>query len=392
MKTFVRRYWPLLSTIFASLVFAAAANAQSLYWLDTRFSAPTLNKSDALGNNILSVALPAQTLPEGLACDASSNVYWTEAVASSGRVQRASSSLTGITTLVTGNSVMRGIAADIAGSKLYWTTSNLFIGSLVRRAALGGGAITNLLSLGSAANPRGIAMDHDGGKVYWADFDADAIYRANLDGSAQELWLQLPVGSHPYGVAIDGRAQQQIYWTEYAGKIRRRSLAGGSTTTLFSGLSNPTYLTLDLVGGQMYWSEGGAGAQHIYRGPLAGGARTTLALPLTTYGGLAFVGSGSVSSPPDALPAEFALAPLAPNPARGPVRAEFALPQESHVRLSVIDLQGREVAVLADGTYPAGRHEVSWDSNAGRPPAAGVYFVRMVVGGRVWMRRLVRVR
>jgi hypothetical protein len=163
-------------------------------------------------------------------------------------------------------------------------------------------------------------------------------------------------------------------------------------TTLYSGLANPTYLALDLVGGQMYWSEGGAGAQHIYKGPLAGGIRTTLALPVTTYGGLAFIGSGSVSAPPDALPAEFALAPLAPNPARGPVRTEFALPTESHVRLSVIDLQGREVAVLADGTYPAGRHEAEWATNAGRPIPAGVYFVRMVAGGRAWMRRLVRIQ
>jgi hypothetical protein len=142
----------------------------------------------------------------------------------------------------------------------------------------------------------------------------------------------------------------------------------------------------------MYWSEGGAGAQHIYKGPMAGGVATLLALPLTTYGGLAFVPNASVGAPPEALPVEFALAPLAPNPARGPVRAEFALPRESHVRLSVIDLQGREVAVLADRTYPAGRHEASWDANAGRPAPAGVYFVRMVVGGRAWMRRLVRTR
>ena len=386
-----RRRLPFLP-IAVSLALATAAKAQSLYWLDTRFSAPTLNKSDALGNNILSVSLTAQTLPEGLACDAGGNVYWTEAVVTSGRVQRASPALTGIATLVTGNSAMRGIATDVAGGKLYWTTSNLFIGSTVRRSAMNGSGFTNLILLGNAANPRGIAVDHDGGKLYWADFDADALYRSNLDGSGQELWLQLPVNAHPYGVAIDGSAAQQVYWTEYAGKIRRRPLAGGSMTTLFSGLANPTYLALDLVGGQMFWSEGGAGAQHIYRGALTGGARTLLALPLTTYGGLAFAPNASVSAPPEALPAEFALAPLAPNPSSGPVRAEFTLPRESHVRVSVIDLQGREVAVLVDGTYPAGRHAVTWETNAGRPAPAGVYFVRMAVGARAWMRRLVHTR
>jgi hypothetical protein len=72
------------------------------------------------------------------------------------------------------------------------------------------------------------------------------------------------------------------------------------------------------------------------------------------------------------------------------VRTEFALPRESHVRVSVIDLQGREIAVLADGTFPAGRHAGSWD--AGKSAPAGIYFVRMVVAGRSWMRRLVRTR
>jgi len=386
----VRRRYLILLWVLAGALLAPVARAQVLYWLDTNFSAPTLNKSDALGNAIMSVALPVGTLPEGLACDAGGFIYWTEAQPSGARVQRVGPSLANITTLVGGGSTLRGIAVDAAADKLYWTTSNLFIGSLVRTAGLGGGAFTNLISLGSVANLRGIAVDHVGGKLYWADFDRDALYRANLDGSGVELWLPLIANTHPYGVAIDASAQQ-IYWTEYAGKIRRMPIAGGSSVTLYGGLANPTYLALDPASGQMYWSEGGAGAQHIYRGPMAGGTKVALALPLTSYGGLALQPSGLAGAPPGDTPVDFALAPLAPNPSVGPVQAEFALPRESHVRLTVIDIQGREVAVLADGTYPAGRHEATWDTNAGQPPA-GVYFVRMVVGARAWMQRLVHTR
>ena len=387
--TSTRRRFVLALLLAASSLLAPVARAQALYWLDTSFGAPTINKSDALGNAISSVALDAGTLPEGLALDASGNVYWTEAVASGARVQRAGTSLADITMLASGGSSLRGIAVDHAGGKIYWTTSNLFIGCFVRRSALDGSGFTNLMALGSDANLRGIAVDQAGGKLYWADFDRDALYRANLDGSVLELWRQLPEGARPYGVAIDASAQQ-VYWSEYAGKIRRAPLAGGPMTTLFGGLANPTYIALDPASGQMYWSEGGAGAQHIYKGPMAGGVRTTLGLPLTTYGGLAFQPDGNVSAPPTSLPLEFALAPLAPNPSRGRVRAEFALPSESHVRVSVIDLQGREVAVLADGVYPGGRHEASW--NHGHQVPAGVYFVRLVAGGRAWMRRLVQVR
>lgn len=385
-----RRLFVLVLVIAAALP-AGDARAQLLYWLDTSFGAPTLNKADGFGSAISSVALPVGTLPEGLACDASGHVYWTEAVVSGARVQRAGPLLADITTLVGGGSSLRGIAVDAVAGQLYWTTSNLFIGSFVRRSALDGSGFTNLISLGPTANPRGIAVDHVGGKIYWADFDRDGIYRANLDGSTVEVWQSVPAGAHPYGVAFDPNLHM-LYWTEYSGKIRCAPTATGVAVSLYGGLANPTYLTLDPAAGQLYWSEGGAGTQHIYRGPAAGGPRIALALPLTTYGGLAFQPNSLAAGPPPALPLDFGLSPPAPNPSRDPVRAEFALPREAHVRLSVIDLQGREVAVLADGTYAAGRHAATWDTNTGRAPAAGVYFVRMVVGGRAWMRRFVHTR
>lgn len=383
------RLMPLL--VIASLVLSPAADAQVLYWLDTNFATPTLNKADAMGNAISSVALPTATLPEGLASDAGGKVFWAEANLSGARIQRAAPTLESITTLVSGGSALRGIAVDDVAGTIYWTSSNLVTGSRVTRSALDGSGATILLALGAVASPRGIAVDHAGGSIYWADFDQDALYRANLDGSGMVLWLPLPTNSHPFGVAFDP-VGQELYWTEYAGKIRRMSIAGGPMSTLIGGLAKPTYITLDPSSGQMYWSEGGTGAQQIYRGPMAGGSRTALGLPLTTYGGVAFQSNETVSAPDAPLPPDFALAPLSPNPSAGPVRAEFALPREGPVRLSVIDAQGREVAVLVDGTLPAGRHQASWSAIAGRPIPAGVYFVRLVADGRAWSRRLVRVR
>ncbi|MBK7367609.1 MAG: hypothetical protein IPJ04_06760 [Candidatus Eisenbacteria bacterium] len=62
------------------------------------------------------------------------------------------------------------------------------------------------------------------------------------------------------------------------------------------------------------------------------------------------------------------------------------------MRVSVLDVQGREVATLADGAFAAGRHGVAFDE-AGRPLAAGLYFVRMrVSGGPEFTRRIVIAR
>jgi len=74
----------------------------------------------------------------------------------------------------------------------------------------------------------------------------------------------------------------------------------------------------------------------------------------------------------------FALSRIAPNPAvSGPVRVEFAVPREAKVRVTVLDVRGREIAQLANARYAPGIHTVNWnrESRAGRV-AAGLYFVR----------------
>ena len=74
---------------------------------------------------------------------------------------------------------------------------------------------------------------------------------------------------------------------------------------------------------------------------------------------------------------------VAPNPSSTVARVSFAVPTACVARVSVVDVLGREVAVLVDGSVSAGRHEAVLD--AGRL-AAGVYVVRASVGGDVTTR------
>ena len=43
------------------------------------------------------------------------------------------------------------------------------------------------------------------------------------------------------------------------------------------------------------------------------------------------------------------------------------------MRLTVVDVTGRIVAMLADGPFDAGVHEVRWE----RAPAPGIYFAKL---------------
>jgi hypothetical protein len=89
----------------------------------------------------------------------------------------------------------------------------------------------------------------------------------------------------------------------------------------------------------------------------------------------------------------FALARISPNPSLGPTLIEFALPREAPVRLSVADVQGREVVLLATGSYRAGTHQVTWSGQTDRGDASpGLYFICLKTPEGTMVRRLALTR
>ena len=84
----------------------------------------------------------------------------------------------------------------------------------------------------------------------------------------------------------------------------------------------------------------------------------------------------------------------APNPFRPSTAIAFTLGRPGPVKLDVVDVRGRLVRRLAEGTRPAGRHRIVWDGRdeSGRRAAAGVYFCRLAADGTTESRRMVRLR
>ena len=89
----------------------------------------------------------------------------------------------------------------------------------------------------------------------------------------------------------------------------------------------------------------------------------------------------------------FALGAVRPNPSSGAVQFGYQLPRAADARLSIIDVQGREIALIAGGTVAMGRHMATWTgATAGGQAARGLYFVRFSAGGKVFTRRFALIR
>ncbi len=74
-----------------------------------------------------------------------------------------------------------------------------------------------------------------------------------------------------------------------------------------------------------------------------------------------------------------------PNPFNPSTSIQYRLAEDSHVRISVLDLRGQIVAVLSDGHETAGAHSVMWHGKdgQGRNMATGTYLVMMNAGNEV---------
>jgi hypothetical protein len=84
-------------------------------------------------------------------------------------------------------------------------------------------------------------------------------------------------------------------------------------------------------------------------------------------------------APTNEIPASYSLSQNYPNPFNPSTEISYGLPEQSDVRLSIVDLLGQEVRRLVDGVQSAGNHIVTWDGTnaSGQVLASGIYFYNL---------------
>ena len=84
------------------------------------------------------------------------------------------------------------------------------------------------------------------------------------------------------------------------------------------------------------------------------------------------------------------LRPNYPNPFNPNTTLRYSLAKAGHVRLSIMDIAGRRLAILVDEVRVAGDHQLVWRGldDRGRQAASGLYFVLLESDGQVAVRKM----
>ena len=94
------------------------------------------------------------------------------------------------------------------------------------------------------------------------------------------------------------------------------------------------------------------------------------------------------------IPQTFELGQNYPNPFINATAIDFAVPHEVHAILTVYDISGRAVAVLADRTYSPAHYTAHWDGTdeQGRRVSPGVYIYTLNAGEHSAMGKMIITR
>jgi len=232
-------------------------------------------------------------------------VYWTDVEGVTNSSMRCLNADGSVATVLTGLSHPRGMALDMQRGKMYWADDGTHS---IRRANLDGSECDSPVTVRFTSG--GVAVDVSGGKMYWTDQmkgpSGTRIRRANLDGSGVETIVDNLLRAVP--VALDVQ-RGHVYWSDImTNKIQRANLDGSDVVDIVTGILGAHGLDVDVSGGKLYFCEGttkmirranldGSGLQDLVRGlhgpvtlslDLSGGKIYWADLTTPTYQPLAF--------------------------------------------------------------------------------------------------------
>jgi agmatine/peptidylarginine deiminase len=94
---------------------------------------------------------------------------------------------------------------------------------------------------------------------------------------------------------------------------------------------------------------------------------------------------------PGTLSSSSRIESISPNPFNNRTTISFSLDNSSKASLSIYNLQGQLIRVLADQDFPSGKHQIIWDreDGSGTDVSAGIYLMKLVTEQGIDLKKLV---
>lgn len=263
-------------------------------------------------------------------------------------------------------------------SRFYRNNGNGMFEQLTLDAFQNAPALANGCAMADYDNDGDLDLYVVTGSAFFLTTPVPNLLFRNDDGN-QNNWINLDLrarGLNPYALGarveitavLDGQIRTQTRWlTGNAGDRTQ------SDFRIHVGLGKAT--TIEQIA--VYWPSGAIDtfAQVAVNQFL----RITEGQPLTPV----------VNERASKLPTRMHLAQNYPNPFNPQTTIAYTLSQGSAVRLTIHDVLGHTVRVLADEVQPAGTHHLTFD---GTDLPSGIYFYRLSMGTTVQSKRMVLLR
>jgi hypothetical protein len=160
--------------------------------------------------------------------------------------------------------------------------------------------------------------------------------------------------------------------------VYRNTSNNPSTATFIGAVNHPdtTLTATGLTNGTTYyfWVR----SADRYCVPRAGGYSTVASCTPT-----------KISQISSTIPDKYSLLQNYPNPFNPSTAIHFNLPKDTYVELKVYDITGKEITMLANGTYKAGSYMIDFDASN---YSSGVYFYKLTAGRFTDIKRMVLVK
>ena len=89
------------------------------------------------------------------------------------------------------------------------------------------------------------------------------------------------------------------------------------------------------------------------------------------------------------IPDEFSIHNIYPNPFNPYANIIYAVPENIHVKVTIYDLNGRQISVLKNEFQKPGYYSIQWDASQ---YSSGVYFVEMLSDNFREIRRVLHMK